>query len=299
MGREIASCQGQHRGRRLLKFTVSGGSERDIEHSKTGFGRYLNMAGRTRTSDIDTAKEMSGYWQKAGFSLKTTTQAGVKVTRPDFFVVRISLLGMEDCARSRLFVEAALKATASPSVRQHLATSMKYVKERLGITGAEKQSKAYVNVAGGTEGSSELLAVVESLKQAGLVASMVPGPLLLATTGGVRAAPTLMPLTTSSGGVVIKELLIKAWAKANSDTYDPDPDLDLPAGKLPKWSSHSLRRLADTTARRHMAESGATEAEIDIYFGWHEKILLRAMQVHYSQMSIRERMLLAKITGYL
>lgn len=48
-----------------------------------------------------------------------------------------------------------------------------------------------------------------------------------------------------------------------------------------------------------MAESGATEAEIDIYFGWHEKILLRAMQVHYSQMSIRERMLLAKITGYL
>ena len=106
-------------------------------------------------------------------------------------------------------------------------------------------------------------------------------------------------MTTSSAGVVLKELLIKAWAKANSDAYDPDPDLDLPAGKLPKWSSHSLRRLADTTARRHMAESGATEAEIDIYFGWHEKILLRAMQVHYSQMSIRERMLLAKITGYL
>ena len=55
----------------------------------------------------------SPYAPQLGFSLKTTTQAGVKVTRPDFFVVRLSLLGLEDCARSRHFVEAALKATAS------------------------------------------------------------------------------------------------------------------------------------------------------------------------------------------
>ena len=48
---------------------------------------------------------MSDYWRRAGFSVKTTTQAGVKVTRPDFFVVRLSLLGLEDCARSRLFVD--------------------------------------------------------------------------------------------------------------------------------------------------------------------------------------------------
>ena len=76
-------------------------------------------------------------------------------------------------------------------------------------------------------------------------------------------------------------------------------DLDLPPDKEPNWSTHSLRRLADTTARRHMEDSGATVDQIDIYFGWHERVLLKAMQVHYSQLSIRERMLLAKITGYM
>ena len=39
-----------------------------------------------------------------------------------------------------------------------------------------------------------------------------------------------------------------------------------------------------------MSITGITEDQIDIYFGWHEKILLKAMQVHYASMSIRERM---------
>jgi hypothetical protein len=38
---------------------------------------------------------------------------------------------------------------------------------------------------------------------------------------------------------------------------------------------------------------------IDIYFGWHEKILLKAMQTHYASLNIRERMDRARITGML
>jgi hypothetical protein len=40
-----------------------------------------------------------------------------------------------------------------------------------------------------------------------------------------------------------------------------------------------------------------SESEIDIYFGWHERVLLKEMQVHYEALSPRERMLHAKITG--
>ena len=47
------------------------------------------------------------------------------------------------------------------------------------------------------------------------------------------------------------------------------------------------------------AVQGATEAQIDIFFGWHEKILLKAMQVHYEGLSTRARMTLAKITGWI
>ena len=41
------------------------------------------------------------------------------------------------------------------------------------------------------------------------------------------------------------------------------------------------------------------EAQIDIYFGWHEKLLLKSMQIHYASLSVRERMALARITGML
>ena len=77
----------------------------------------------------------------------------------------------------------------------------------------------------------------------------------------------------------------------------PDPDLDLKAGESPKWSTHSLRRLADTTARRYRAETGTTADMIDLYFGWQERILKKAMQVHYATLSIIERMRQAWITG--
>ena len=49
----------------------------------------------------------------------------------------------------------------------------------------------------------------------------------------------------------------------------------------------------------HHRGSSYRVAQIDIYFGWHEKVLLKAMQVHYASLSIRERMRLAKITGML
>ncbi len=68
-------------------------------------------------------------------------------------------------------------------------------------------------------------------------------------------------------------------------------------GKTPKWSSHSLRRLADTVARRFREVTGVTEGEIDIYFGWMERVLKKAMQMHYASLSIKERMDHAKITG--
>ena len=43
--------------------------EAKLEHSKTGFSRYLNMAGRTKTSEIDCAEIVTRYWKEAGFKL--------------------------------------------------------------------------------------------------------------------------------------------------------------------------------------------------------------------------------------
>ena len=86
-------------------------------------------------------------------------------------------------------------------------------------------------------------------------------------------------------------------AKANLDPTDPDPDLDLELGAEPKWTTHSLRRGSDTVARRDMEATEASAADIDLFYGWHERVLTKEMQVHYSSMSIKERMKKARITS--
>ena len=135
----------------------------------------------------------------------------------------------------------------------------------------------------------------EALNAAGYTATIVPGPLLLATSGGVAARPTVMPLAISSVFTPTKKLLTLA-AKRVADELGEDPDLDVENGQEATWTTHSLRRGASTSARRHREKTGTSEAEIDIYFGWHEKILLKEMQNHYAAFDIRERMQKAKIT---
>ena len=132
----------------------------------------------------------------------------------------------------------------------------------------------------------------------GFHASVVPGPLLLASTGGKASRPTLMPLSTSGTFALTKEILNTSYLLANKDLGDPDPDLEVDgaAGEKPKWTTHSLRRMADTVARRYKELTGASEADIDLFFGWNERVLLKAMQVHYAALSVKERMKKAKVT---
>jgi hypothetical protein len=149
----------------------------------------------------------------------------------------------------------------------------------------------------GVEEGEDLILRHEIIAQ-GFHASVVPGPLLLASTGGKASRPTLMPLSTSTTFTLTKEILTTAYLLANGDPANPDPDLevDFAAGEKPKWTTHSLRRMADTVARRFKERTGVSEADIDLYFGWNERVLLKAMQVHYAAMSVKERMKKAMVT---
>ena len=77
------------------------------------------------------------------------------------------------------------------------------------------------------------------------------------------------------------------------------PDLELAPGEEPKWTTHSLRRMADTVARKYRSQTGVSEALIDIFFGWQERVLKKAMQVHYEGLSMMARMSYAAVTGML
>ena len=241
------------------------------------------------------AKIMEKYWKATGVALRMYVQAGVKVTRPDFSVVRVSLLGLDEAKADNLY--NYLKKSKCESARIHARTSEIKGRQRRAAHGPGSQAKKYVNVAGGTGADPELRGLCADLKAKGYYATVTEGPLMRATTGGKQQKTTLMPLAVSSAFAPTKDILEKAHVKANADPLDPDPDLDLPPDKAPSWSTHSIRRAADTVARRDREVTETSEAEIDIYFGWHEKILLKDMQVHYSSMSLREKMRQSRITG--
>ncbi|KOO30544.1 reverse transcriptase family protein [Chrysochromulina tobinii] len=266
-----------------------------LEHSKTGYSRYLDMAAVTATSELPVAATIMAYCKAAGFKMLTSVQAGVRVITPDFWVARVSLLGLNEQGMNRLL--NVLSKDKSISVFRHLETTKTEARRRYAASGSESQTKKYINVASGDSTDASLDEVVARLCALGYTAQKLPGPLLLATTGGNRQVPKLMPYSTSTASAPTKEILTKAWQAGCVGGVSQDPDLDLAPGAMPKWSTHSLRRLGDTVARRYRHVTGVTADQIDIYFGWQEKILLLAMQVHYASLSIRERMSTAKITG--
>jgi hypothetical protein len=271
--------------------------EIELEHSKTGFSRFLDYAGVTQNSQIEAANHMLSYWAAAGFKVVTTVQAGVMVQRPDFWVLRVSLLGMDEGGLERLLTWAATCRIKQIEYGISKLQTGSKARQRYGARGASSQEKKYYNLMGGASDCAAMQRGLQLLHRQGFEARIVPGPLLLSTTGGIYPKVTSMPLAVSSAFGPTKELLQKAYVKANLDPRNPDPDLDLRAGEEPKWSTHSLRRLADTTARRYRSETGTTADMIDLYFGWQERILKKAMQVHYASLSIIERMRQAWITG--
>ena len=90
-----------------------------LEHSKTGLSRYLNMAAVTATSGLRVADAVMAYCRAAEFKMVTSTvQAGVRVITPDFWVVRVSLLGLDE--RGLIKLMNVLRKDKSPSVAKHL-----------------------------------------------------------------------------------------------------------------------------------------------------------------------------------
>ena len=96
-----------------------------------------------------------------------------------------------------------------------------------------------------------------------------------------------MPLDPGSTYHLLTPLLEKAWATVMVE--GPDDELDLQGFDKPLWGNHSLRRFADTVARQTMALTGASEQDIDLYFGWLERFYQQKMQIHYESRFTRTR----------
>ena len=120
---------------------------------------------------------------------------------------------------------------------------------------------------------------------------------------------TLMPLTSGvmTGGKM-KEFLIAAALASNVNEEavqgvwvpNPDPDLSIPYEaidkKETKWTTHSLRRLADKRMRIYCLANGIPLSKVDSMLGWKQAEHRLEMQEHYDEGNLRARMEVARAT---
>ena len=115
------------------------------------------MAGTTSTSQIEVANALRTYWREAGMFTETEVVAGVKVTRPDFYVARVSLLGMEvGCEQFEKLVWF-LETTINPSASSTARSTIVDAKRRLAAQ--DGPHKKYINVAEWAAGATRISSV--------------------------------------------------------------------------------------------------------------------------------------------
>ena len=271
-----------------------------VATSKTKHARYTGVV-RRPTARIDMKAILFELWNSMGAALTTEIIGGLSITRADRYVVRLSLMGMQETDLARLM--DVLASSGSQSARHYLKTTFDYAKARIRAHGVQAAVKRFVNVGVGTKGCAELQSLVSHLGKYGYGGDrvhIISAPFICATTGGSNPKPTIMPLasTTITGGVA-KDFLVKAALAANIDPKDPDPDMNIPVKAImgAKWGTHSLRRLADKRVKKRCAELGLPTSVVDSMLGWKEAERLHDMQDHYDEKNLRQRLERARVTG--
>ena len=158
------------------------------------------------------------------------------------------------------------------------------------------EEEKYVNIAGGRANGPEVTSAMAWMHSMGWsrFTDLVKGPLIRAPVGYVI---THMPLVTTSADHHIRTALDRAYEELVA-SGEHDPELDLPPGMDPQWGQHSFRREADRVAQSTRDKSGASEEDVDFFFGWRLKELLAKMQVHYKGLDRMARLSLARVTAW-
>ena len=72
---------------------------------------------------------------------------GVRISRPNFWVVRVSLLGIDRETGFDRFI-AKVRGSKNPLLRWHVSSTSTKGRQRLTATGSGSQERKYINVAG-------------------------------------------------------------------------------------------------------------------------------------------------------
>ena len=124
-----------------------------IEDSKTFYGRTAGMVAVTEGPlRLRIAEAIRALWADSGLSVKEETYDGMRCLRPDYWVMRLSLLGLTSDGVDR--VAEWMESTAPPSARPQVRSVVNRVRELQKSKNASEETLC-VNVTGGARQGPE------------------------------------------------------------------------------------------------------------------------------------------------
>ena len=244
---------------------------------------------------IEVEKHLRSFWAESGFKIVKESRDGMLIEKPDYWVIRVSVLDMPHAKYERL-LRLTERAQHKDLLGKH-RTIAAYLKERRNAE-AMDESKKYVNFAGGPKAGTAIQHVAGWLETHGFrqYCQIVPGPLFRATANGKADTPTDMPLSTSSSYTHLASAQKKSYDIIQASD-EPDTELDLEGLDVPKFGNHGNRRYADKKALETAAITGVSREIHDDHFGWAQKQRRKESALHYHGRT--ERLKRAKVTSML
>lgn len=266
--------------------------EARIEDSKTGFARWTVFTGKTEKSGIETAEHLRELWKVSGLVITKGTESCFQVERPNYWVVRVSLLDMNQDTFKRF--EYEVRESSCRQIIEHSKATLHYAKQRRTAKTRGDEAR-YVNVAGGERDGESVRLSLAWLEEKGFgrYTDVVAGPLFRSTFGHSLSH---MPYQPKSTHVHLVPAMERAFEVVQS-TGIPDVEYDKTQDPEPKFGNHSNRRHADRVALRSaLSEGDVSEEDVDFFFGWELKKMSEQMQKWYAGMDRVVRLRLSRVT---
>lgn len=154
-----------------------------LDHSKTGFKRFVNALGLSRgPAHVHFARILRDYWEDAGFEIIICKEAGYQVEGPSYYVIRVSLVALAAKPADDVKRLDALVRTLRSSKVEGARKWADYVALRgLQRLQGDSLDKKYINVFGlGAKTSADADTLILELANAGFAdegrVTTVPGP---------------------------------------------------------------------------------------------------------------------------
>ena len=168
-----------------------------LEDSKTTEGRTVAMSGVTRGMlALPCADYMRHLWASSEIEVrKGEVRDGMEIERPDYWVVRVSLLGMRPADWDELRMK--LLSCHVKSINEMVKYTVRTAETRR-TRENDGEEKKYINIAGGAKESEEVMQAYKWVVRQGFgrFVDVVPGPLLRATDGKKLTHMPLQPGST-------------------------------------------------------------------------------------------------------